>query len=167
MVDGVAACSTPRACPSHVGPQIYCCVDHACGADAPDACPDGSQRPILAANYDQSCQTDTDCVLIGEGNACSMVNPCANAAISKAAYAKYQSDIAAAPCFALAGCPASLPPCCRQGVCRTNDCSSPADTLPACADAGGICSPFTTECGTKGAGPPGSCAFPDEMCCLR
>ena len=44
---------------------------------------------------------------------------------------------------------------------------SAADTLPACADAGGTCAPFVAQCGSKGAGPAGSCAYPDETCCLQ
>ncbi|MGH7437837.1 MAG: hypothetical protein ACRENE_19335 [Polyangiaceae bacterium] len=165
--DGIAACSTPQECPFHDGNQIYCCVEHACTTGVPDGRPDGSKRPILASNYDQSCQTDTDCVAVGEGSACSVVSPCSNAAISRTAYARYQSDVATAPCFAVVSCTYQLGPCCRQGTCRMNECFSPADTLTACADAGGACGAFVTSCGTKGAGPPGSCAYPDETCCLR
>src|SRR5580692_6095243 len=85
----------------------------------------------------------------------------------RSVHSKYQSDIANTPCFAVAGCPACGEPCCRHGVCQIGSaCFSPADTLPACADAGGACSPFVTECGSQGAGPPDSCAYPDEMCCL-
>jgi hypothetical protein len=46
-------------------------------------------------------------------------------------------------------------------------CYSPSDTLAACADAGGACSPFVIQCGDKGTGPPDSCAYSDEMCCLK
>jgi hypothetical protein len=168
MAASAATCSSPQDCPNHSGPQLYCCVNHACTIDEPDACVDGGEQPIVASNYDQSCTTDMDCVAISEGNACSIIGPCPSAAINKGtAYSKYQSDIANTPCFGISGCPAEFPPCCRHGVCQMKSgCSSPADTLPARADAGGICSPFV-ECGSQGAGPPDSCAYPDETCCLH
>jgi hypothetical protein len=161
------ACSRPLDCPMHLGSQVYCCTDNTCGVDVPDACADGAERPIQASNYDQSCTTDMDCVAMAEGNACSLISPCANAAINRGALAQYQSDIAQAPCYALAGCPAGFGPCCRQGSCQMNTCYSTADTLPACADAGGACAPFVAQCGSKGAGPPDACAYPDETCCLQ
>jgi hypothetical protein len=137
--------------------------------DEPDACADGGEQPIVASNYDQSCTTDMDCILIAEGNACSIVGPCPTAAINKgAAYSKYQSDIANTPCFGVSSCGSYSGPCCRHGICQMNfACSSPADTLPACADAGGTCSPFVAACGSQGAGPPDACAYPDETCCLQ
>ncbi len=161
------ACSGPQDCPMHLGSQVYCCTGHTCGVDVPDACADGAEQPVQASNYDESCTTDMDCVAIGEGNACSLISPCANAAINKGALVRYQSDIAQTPCFALAGCPAQFGPCCRHGSCQMNTCYSAADTLPACADAGGACAPFVTQCGSKGAGPSDSCAYPDETCCLQ
>lgn len=165
---GVAACSSPQDCPMHLGPQLYCCTDHNCTIDEPDACADGSERPILASNYDQSCTTDTDCMAIGEGNACSLVGPCPSAAINKGAYSQYQSDIAQTPCYGLSGCPSGSGPCCRHGTCGLNAaCYSAADTLPACADAGGTCQPFVSGCGSMGAGPPDACAYSDETCCLQ
>jgi hypothetical protein len=152
----------------HFGPQVYCCVDNACTSDIPDACADGSDRPIQASNYDQSCASDMDCVAIAEGNACMLVGPCLSAAINKSAYPKYQEDIANPACYGLASCPAEFGPCCRHGSCQMNGaCNSAADTLPVCADAGGTCVPFVIECGGKGAGPPDSCAYPDETCCLN
>jgi hypothetical protein len=163
----VVACSSPRDCPMHLGSQVYCCTDNTCTLDVPDACADGSERPILASTYNQSCTTDMDCIAVSEGNACSLISPCPNAAINKGALAQYQSDIAQTPCYALAGCPLEFGPCCRHGSCQMNACYSAVDTLPACADAGGACAPFVAQCGSKGAGPPDSCAYPDEMCCLQ
>ncbi len=148
--------------------QLLCCTDHNCTIDEPDACADGSERPILASNYDQSCTTDTDCMAIGEGNACSLVGPCPSAAINKGAYSQYQSDVAQTPCYGLSGCPSGSGPCCRHGTCGLNAaCYSAADTLPACADAGGTCQPFVSGCGSMGAGPPDACAYSDETCCLQ
>jgi hypothetical protein len=120
-------CSSPHDCPNHFGPQLYCCVNHACTMDEPDACADGGEQPIVASNYDQSCTTDMDCILIAEGNACSIVGPCPTAAINKgAAYSKYQSDIANTPCFGVSSCGSYSGPCCRHGICQMNfACSSP------------------------------------------
>jgi len=162
------ACLTPQDCPMHLGAQVYCCTENTCGVDIPNACADGSGRPIQASDYDRTCATDMDCVAIGEGNACSIISPCATAAINKGALARYQSDIAQTPCFGLSSCVFAVGPCCRRGSCQWNTaCGSAADTLPACAEAGGACSAFITQCGSKGAGPPDSCAYPDEMCCLQ
>ena len=83
----------------------------------PNACADASVRTIQASNYDQSCKVDTDCRLIGEGNACT---PCAfncpfSGAINAGALAQYTSDVANTPAVAasfngqpcFAGCPAA------------------------------------------------------------
>ncbi len=165
---GTAVCASPNDCPFHEGLQLYCCIDQACTADAPDACAGGGQRPVLASNYDQSCATDTDCIAIAEWDGCFPLGNCPTAAISKSADAQYQSDVAKAPCFETSGCVATFGPCCRNGACAMNEaCGSPADTLPACAEAGGACGAFVIQCGDKGAGPPDSCAYPDEMCCLQ
>jgi hypothetical protein len=162
------ACSTPRDCPMHLGAQVYCCTENTCGVDVPDACADGSGRPIQASDYDQTCATDMDCVAIAEGNACSIISPCPTAAINKGALARYQSDIVQTPCFELSGCLSGGDPCCRRGSCQMNTaCSSAADTLPACAEAGGACDTFLAQCGSKGAGPPDACAYSDEICCLQ
>jgi hypothetical protein len=161
-----AACVSPNDCPGHFGPQVYCCLDHACTADVPDACADAN---IQASHYDQSCTTDSDCVGISEG--CWLVNPCkSTAAINQSAYAQYQADITKLPCFGVStGCLGSASACCRDGTCRVfASCNSPTtDTLPACADAGGICALFGGQCGSKGEGPPDSCAYSDETCCLQ
>jgi hypothetical protein len=163
-----AACSTAQDCPMHLGSQVYCCTENTCGVDVPDACADGSGHPIRASDYDQTCATDMDCVAVGEGNACSIIPPCPTAAINKGAFARYQSDVAQAPCFELSFCVSSAGPCCRRGSCQMNTaCGSAADTLPACAEAGGACGAFVTQCGSKGTGPPDACAYPDEMCCLQ
>jgi hypothetical protein len=66
------------------------------------------------------------------------------------------------------GCGVPAGPCCRQGMCKAGfgDCSSPADTLPNCADAGGMCMPSILYSGCT-QGPSGSCAYADEVCCVN
>ena len=171
------ACSGPQDCIAHIptGPAIFCCIDKACiygQAAQAVPCSDAEVQLIQASNYDQSCTTDSDCVAVGQGNFClAGAGNCPTAAIRKSAYARYQADVAktqAAVCSALSSCTASFGPCCRHGTCQMNlNCESPSDTLPACADAGGSCGPFITQCGDKGTGPPDSCAYSDEMCCLN
>jgi hypothetical protein len=136
----VVACATPEDCTAHIpaGAAVFCCIQGVCiFGQAAEAipCTHPDAEVIAASDYDQSCQTDSDCMPVGVGDFC---NPgegnCANAAISKSAYPKYQADVAktqAAVCVAASSCGGSFGPCCRQGTCQMgNDCSSPSDTLP-------------------------------------
>jgi hypothetical protein len=170
-------CEGPPDCTAHrvFGPQVYCCIDHVCiegQAGESQSCGDPDAQVIQASNYDQSCTTDSDCVAVGEGSFCYPgAGRCPSAAIRKSALSQYQADVSktwAVACIAIGSCTNSVGPCCRAGTCRMNEgcVASPADTLPACADAGGSCGAFVIGCGGKGAGPPDSCAYPDEMCCL-
>ena len=171
------SCESPQDCAAHMvfGPAVYCCIDHVCieGQAAESlSCDDPDAQVIQASDYDQSCTTDSDCVAVGEGSFCYPgAGRCPSAAIRTSALAQYQAEVSrtwAVACFVFGSCTLSLGPCCRAGTCRMNQgcVASPADTLPACADAGGSCSTFVTGCGGKGAGPPDSCAYPDEMCCI-
>ena len=105
-------------------------------AQANDRCGGNAVHIVEAASYDRSCAVDSDCVAIGEGNACE---PCAldcpNAAIARSALWHYQSEVGAAvaPGVRLIGCAVScaLPPvaCCVEGVCRgPRACSMDAGT---------------------------------------
>ena len=171
-------CESPQECTVHMvsGPQIYCCIDHVCiaGQGAENealACDDPDAQVVQASNYDQSCATDSDCVPVAEGSRCHPGGGgCPTAAIRTSALAQYQTDVSkssANGCIAISSCGMYAGPCCHAGTCRMNQgcVASPADTLPACADAGGSCSTFS-GCGVNGAGPPDSCAYPDESCCL-
>jgi hypothetical protein len=169
-------CGAPQDCPYQPGPQIHCCVHGVCiygDQDAATICTEPDAGFIAASAYDQSCQIDSDCVGIFAGDFCHPGAACPNAAINIAVVPRYQADIAktfgAGSCAAVSSCGFFSPTCCRHGMCEINTaCSAaPADTLPACADAGGTCGIFITQCGNKGAGPPDSCAYPDEMCCLN
>jgi len=172
--DGSGGDGRPTACASAddcmaLGFPV-CCLANACVLNLPnDLCPDAGVQLIQASSYDQSCKTDMDCVGIAEGNGCDFAAfNCPNAAINMGGYAQYQSDIAktqSALCFAPSSCGSGSGPCCRGGKCEIfSGCSSPADTLPACADAGGTCVPIVS-CGK--AGPPDACAYSDETCCIN
>jgi hypothetical protein len=127
---------------------------------------------ILASSYDQSCTEDTDCAEVTSGDYCSPnLCECGGSAVNVGAVAQFDSDVAkasmgvdaalrfACPCLESPG------PCCRGGTCTTV-CNSPSDTLPACASAGGTCSSPGVQCSVGYFGPPNSCAYADELCCL-
>jgi hypothetical protein len=81
-----------------------------------DGCKDSSCS-LQAADYDQACQADSDCVAVFLGSFCG-ANSCAceNAAINTSAYAQYASDFDkdnAPRC----PCAAAPPVACNQGTC--------------------------------------------------
>jgi hypothetical protein len=92
-----------------------------CDSGAPDVV--HSACAINASDYDRSCASDRDCVLVQEGNACSTDCSflCSQAAISARASCAYRDAIARAPSHSMAtcACPAMRPPCCRAGSCQT------------------------------------------------
>jgi hypothetical protein len=153
-------------------------IDSGTVGDAPvdnDAAPDGYVGPcfISASDYDQSCSVDTDCIGVTEGDYCSTTTcDCGGSVIAVAALAKFNDDVARTPLgsgaigWAECGCPYNSPPCCSQGICQLGSAPAcaPPDTLPACADAGGTCRRGVVDCGQ--AGPPNSCAYADEACCI-
>jgi hypothetical protein len=142
-------------------------------AAGPDA--DSGLCIIAASNYDQSCNVDSDCVEVSSGDYCSPTTcTCGGSAINVKAMAEFNADVANTPLGSntlseavVCGCPLPGGPCCRSGVCQSGfgDCSSPADTLPACADAGGTCMPVVLY-GEVAQCHPGPCAYADEVCCV-
>lgn len=101
--------------------------------DATDTCADAS---IQASNYGQTCQKDSDCVLVGEGESCT---PCSLAcgpfgAINRSSVAQYEADVAKTP-GGNAG-PVSCAPCCGPAIvacCAKGQCQA---DLRCAADAG-------------------------------
>jgi hypothetical protein len=61
-------CASPDDCKSFQHP--VCCVANACVSNPPpnNLCADGNVQLIQASNYDQSCEKDSDCVAVAEGN---------------------------------------------------------------------------------------------------
>jgi hypothetical protein len=128
---------------------------------------------VLASSYDQSCVVDTDCVAVGEIPSCpaSGCDGCTTAAVNKSVMTQYATAFAQA--FASkalgtgCGCPCESGALCRGGKCQAGFCGPPpSDTLPACADAGGMCA-YSANTTCSGTGPPDACAYPDEFCCLN
>jgi hypothetical protein len=123
------SCTAPSDCIEFPpGPAIACCIGRACmygQAAGTDSCVDASAQIIMASSYDQSCQKDSDCVAIEEGDFCQpgANNGCTNAAINRTALTQYQADLAkttAGVCYGLTGCPLESGPCCQSGVCAVD-----------------------------------------------
>lgn len=160
----VTLLSTASACGGKVGergsPDASATGD--AGEEASGPC------VISASDYDQSCTVDTDCAGVTSGDYCSPGCECGGSAINVSALPAFNAAVAATPRgsgalgITACPCPDTMGPCCRHGTC-VGDCFSASDTLSACADAGGTCYP-NTSC--TPAGPPGSCAYADETCCL-
>ena len=81
-----------------------------------------SPKTIVATDYDQTCATAADCVLIDEGSSCC--SACGNAAINKKDLARYQSDAAQrrSACAGV-GCPA-IACAFSAAVCTAGKCAS-------------------------------------------
>ena len=147
-------CTTGHDVSSMVGGCLVwqCCVPDDAGVDAsgPAECIDAGPAPnctdadIEAKNYDQTCHTDSDCVLVGEGQSCF---PCSLAygpygAIRHSALSQFEADVAKTPAGNLpvscaTGCTPSPLVCCRSGMCRADSqCANPADAGAAGADTG-------------------------------
>jgi hypothetical protein len=124
---------------------------------------------VLPSDYDQSCAVDSDCIAVGQLGQCpaSACDGCLTEAINKSVWSRYETALhqafATDPPVGICNCPSMVVTCCRHGTCQGVGCFSRADTLPACADAGGTCVPVAS-CGHPG--PQGGCAYSDEMCCV-
>jgi hypothetical protein len=126
---------------------------------------------ISASNYDQTCTADSDCAVVTSGDYCSTICLCGGSVINARALPQFNEDVSETPVGThgvVTGDCACIPPqlpCCRQGMCAMSGCSGPGDALPACVDAGGTCV-LTLGLGSCRTGPPDSCAYADESCCL-
>jgi hypothetical protein len=106
-------------------------------SDGGDSAAGAGCTDIQASNYDLSCASDTDCVVVGGfGNPCIVCLNCAGAAINKASEGQYWIDQRKAtaglvPCV----CPTYPSSCCVRGVCRVGDmCESPTGLANIDAD---------------------------------
>jgi len=87
------------------------------------SCTGGS---ILASSYNQSCTSDSDCVLVGSGEN-AFCQPCSCgglAAINRAALPRFDADVAKTPAGSLPG-GTSCSPCCGPTVaayCQNGQC---------------------------------------------
>jgi hypothetical protein len=66
------------------------CTDTSSNPVQPTICTDADVQLIQASSYDQSCTTDSDCIAVGEGNACyPCAIACTSAAINRSAESQY------------------------------------------------------------------------------
>jgi hypothetical protein len=106
----------------------------------------GGPTTIKASDYNQTCQSNADCVLVNDGDLCGCL-ACGSAAINHSAQAQFQADAdqrkkscsgpptacpAIACAYAVAVCNAGI-----CGICRT----------PGCANADGGTSDAAPEAG--------------------
>jgi hypothetical protein len=96
---------------------------------------------------------------------------CTTEAINKNVAAQYMTAftraLASGSSLEGCGCPCESGAVCRNGICQAAYCGpSPADTLAACADAGGQCF-YRANATCNGLGPPDACAYDDEFCCIH
>ena len=102
-------------------------TDHLTGSDepAPRTC------PISASTYAKTCNVDSDCQPVYEGDVCNTACACPNAVINTASYSQYLSDVASL-----------APPPDASGVVV---CYCPAEGIPRCC-AGECVALFTSSC---------------------
>jgi hypothetical protein len=131
--------------------------------------------PVRASDYDQSCVADSDCVVVAQAPRCPIGtwDNCEVGAINRVDYTRYQPALtqayATVPLGDLVSCPCEGLAFCNNGLCEPGWCGpgrGPANTSLACVDAGGICTP-SEEATCSALGPPNSCLFADEICCVR
>lgn len=170
--DGGSMQPTSQTTASETSTSLYSSVETA--ADS-GVLANGGCAMIQASNYDQSCTVDSDCLSVWSGTSCAPgVCECPNSVIGVSARGQYLADTSAivpdSKMLSLCNCAAVPPPCCRQGTCQYYiDCSSGADALAACTNAGGECEyapALLLGNESYDAGPPNSCAYTDEMCVI-
>jgi hypothetical protein len=170
------SCSTPQDCTGLLaaGPAVFCCVHDVCivgqAAEA-QTCSDPASQNLAASSYDQSCQTDSDCIAVEEGSFCDpgANNGCTNAAINKSALPQYKADLAktqASVCFGISGCTIEIGPCCRNGVCQVNG-QCPSGVVPPPGDASADASGDAGDMDSAAASCSGAadCAH-GKVCCV-
>jgi|SRR5580704_685943 hypothetical protein len=127
-----------------------------CGPGGAQCCfdfclPGAAPRSIEASSFDQSCATDSDCVAVGLGDACSACELlCPNAAINVGSEPQYKAYVArsaaGAPGVACA-CPSGpSTACCNSGTCSVN-CQNPLPPVDGATEGGGDA---TTDAGDTG-----------------
>jgi len=80
---------------------------------------------IFASDYDQTCETDEDCVIVNQGEKCAIERcSCGNAAINNSEFERYQAELESLVCVApppvssaICVCGPSQEPVCSEAVC--------------------------------------------------
>jgi hypothetical protein len=140
-------CSVPSDCTAYAFGSLVCCIENTClsgQAAETQTCADAAAQNITASSYDQTCQSDSDCVSIAVGNFCvpSANSGCPSAAINKGALAQYQADLAktqASACTSFGACPNAYGiPCCQSGSCTMSGSCGTVLMQDASGDTGSI-----------------------------
>jgi hypothetical protein len=103
----------------------YCCDGSSCAwtVQSGGGCPNGNTcGAIQASDYDQSCGTDSDCVVEPEGDFCvaNRCTDCGNAVVSVKAQAQYEADLASKISVPFdCPCPSGPRAVCNHGKCAT------------------------------------------------
>lgn len=120
-----SSCASPNDCwaASRSDQSPSCCTNGMCSYTLPPACTDAGL--IRASNYDQSCVSDSDCVLIREGSPCYAIG-CVSGAINRAAQAQYEADLIG-NCSQFPFAPSCTPvfACCVNSTCQISGCNPP------------------------------------------
>lgn len=112
-IDGVCTRCPASGCPAKDGGASGA---GGSGGALPDAGRDAPACGVIrASDFDQSCNLDSDCTGIVQGDTCTMQCDCVDGAISKAALDKYYSVFVPAPY--VCPCPMFGVPRCAGGVC--------------------------------------------------
>lgn len=138
--------ATAASCLDVSRDMLCCAVDEDAGC-----------TEVEASSYDQSCKSDSDCVVVNVGNACAeCIFACAQSvgAINAGAMAQYNADVAKTPAgVAECNCPSEgiVIPCCHGGQCHVdNECSSQGGPTAADAGADGDAADTPPECASNG-----------------
>ena len=105
-----------------------------CGGEASqdNLCPGGGEAVFTSSSYDQSCETDQDCVLVPEGDVCAVCShACPRGVINSKAKARYLDDIEVATHSSssddVCRCPRAFVACCLSATCHADaSCMPPA-----------------------------------------
>lgn len=145
---------------------------------------------VNVVGYDNSCQSDTDCLAVGQISSCPVTDEtvcadtCLTGTVSATAFDTYMTAYRAAVVGGTTNvgcaCPAAAYTCCLAGTCQFP--CNPNHRLAACVDAGGTCvGPFggpNNASGatkpTEGGSPfclgateiPDACVVANEVCCV-
>lgn len=117
----------------------YCCDGTTArwGIEPAGGCPTGQTcGAIHAADYDQSCSVDSDCIQVAEGDLCDLrlCTNCAGGSIRQSAQAQYDGDFAKKLPISDGNscpCPPAPPAVCTNGVCGLSGVPSQLVPLPS------------------------------------
>ncbi|MBL9028154.1 MAG: hypothetical protein JNL21_38535 [Myxococcales bacterium] len=97
----------------------------------------GGTTVVDVTEYDQTCEADTDCVVVRDGDICC---GCPNAAINKGDLQAYEDDLGECDAVCDIGCVGTMVAFCDQGTCNARQVETacaPGEEV-SCSCAGGV-----------------------------